>query len=227
MLRFTRSAPSGSKFRIVLGLWIAVCVIGLIRDQIRINSLADDSVRLEKLVGRLNVENPELLHARLIASDPGKMLLWRIYVPAESEWRFENRSIGGSGWRRIDSSTPIDDLVRWQIISEKDHFMHEILHRGGSSRTTVPDRMIQFIENHWSEFDISIAGEKEQATVAPGEIMTVLSVSMPESLSQQAETVLGNYTAKKLKSNPVFEIRLGPIKAFEKEQAATQKRARQ
>lgn len=90
-----------------------------------------------------------------------------------------------------------------------------LVHRSGSSVSSLPEKLSDFIVGHADELTVSIAGRDEQLSVPGNQVITLLEMNVPESLMPQARDDLGAYIFKRLAQEPLLRLEIGPRQAFQ------------
>lgn len=194
----------------VLGLW------RLVQDRRELTGLRMEANRLEALVGAIDLDDPSRIHVVTVADDGPNELLWRVFLPAEHTWT-TNLHRGSGGWNshsRYSSSSPADMLVRFRVTESEKGWTSFLVHGNGSHSTSMSDELGEFLDEHWRELQIQIAGSDGELNLGTDQVVTLLSVEVPERLIDLAENDLRPHEVKGLRDDPIIKIEIGSEEAF-------------
>jgi hypothetical protein len=201
-----------------LGLWT------LVDDRRELRDLRRESDRLGAIVGKIDTEDPSRVHVVLVADDGPGELLWRVFLPAGQAWATIVQSAAGgkSTNHQSASNAPTDMLLRYGVMETEQGWMANLVHTSGSSSHSLQDEVGEFLDEHWDELRIRIAGSEGQLDLATDEVVTLLSIELPDELAELAETKLSAYIAKRWQEAPVITIEIGSDEAFALRQKRTE-----
>ncbi len=200
----------------LLLLLILVNLVWWVLDCRTLLSLRRETQRLEKIVGHLEIHNPTLLHLVLLERKSRDHLLWRVFLPENHRWRLSYKiASGSSGWSSVGQSEEYDSLYRVRFHEESDRVGLHILRDNGSSESTLEPKLARFLQTHWDELQVDIAGSEGQTVRPVDGVVDLFSIRVPQELMPQAQAELGEFTYKSLQTQPLLQILIGTEKAFE------------
>jgi hypothetical protein len=149
----------------------------------------------------------------VLALDTGeeRSYAWRVHFPAN--YKRIIRDGGGSGstsW----TSTPVDDLARVRIREDQQGRL-EFYRRfpGSSSRMGLTDKALaDFLRGRWGQLRVEQLGVGEVAVIDPDKPATLLRLTMPDAMADEARKALGpSDVAGRVPT--LIELYLGPTNA--------------
>ena len=193
-----------------LGLWT------LVQDRRELGDLRRESDRLGAIVGEIDTEDPSRIHIVNVADKGPNELLWRVFLPAGHSWTTTRHMASGgrSSHHQSSSSSSADMLVRYCLRENEKGWSTFLVHGSGSSSSSVQQEIGEFIDEHWKDLHVQIAASESQLDVATDEVVTLLSIEVPQELMELAEERLKPYVVTRLKEAPVMKIEIGSEEAF-------------
>lgn len=173
-----------------------------------LHGLQAEHARLGRTAGELVITDPALLHVRAIDTGDPLHFAWRVYAPA-GQWRVWAET-GGSG---RSSSTHSDSqshefIARVRLTARSEQAtVYTSFHGSASSSSFGSAEMLQFLIDHSHEIQIEQLGERTTASIKPGQPATLLKITVPENLVDQARQAFRDPNATPLVPN-VFECRV-------------------
>ena len=198
-----------------LVIMIAVGLIGLVIDQVKLRRSQSQESRLERLVGKLDVDDHTRIHIALIESSEPLHHVWRVYLPARSAWRVTHESASsGSGWSQSGPSEARNEIWRWRVVGSDGAFRSHVLSGSGSSTSSIQPEMARFLRSNWRDLEMEIAGEHGLQIASTDQIIPLVTISVPTDLLPKAKEALGERTGEQLKEKPLLRMELGSEAAF-------------
>jgi hypothetical protein len=168
------------------------------------------------MVGTIDMEDPSRVHVVNVPEDGPNELTWRVFLPADHKWT-TNVHRGSGGWNshsRSASSSPTDMLVRFRLLETENGWTTFLVHGSGSNSTSMQKEMGEFLDEHWNELQIEIAGSQGQLDVKTDDVVTLLTIEVPDELLDLAESNLSRYEVEQLRDGPTIKIEIGSDEAF-------------
>ncbi len=78
----------------------------------------------------------------------------------------------------------------------------------------MPKELGAFLDEHWSELQIQIAGSEGELTLETDQVLTLLRIEVPEELVDLAKAELNRYEVERLRDDPLIKIEIGSSQAF-------------
>ena len=198
-----------------LVIMIAVGLIGLVVDQIKLRRLQSEKSRLQRLVGKLDVDDDARIHIALVESPEPLHRVWRVYLPANSTWRLAHESaFGGSGWSQSGRSEARNELWRWRVVGSNESFRSHVLSGSGSSTSSIQPRMAEYLRSNWKQLDVQVAGADGTQVASADQIIPLVTIHVPTDLLPKVKEELGERTWEHLKEKPLLRMELGSEAAF-------------
>lgn len=193
-----------------LGLWT------LVRDRRELGDLRRESDRLGAIVGEMDMRDPSRIHIVNVADDGPNELLWRVFLPAGHSWMTTRQMASGgrSSHHQSSSSSSADMLVRYRLREDEKGWSTFLVHGSGSSSSSIQEEIGEFLDEHWNELHVQIAASERQLDVGTDEVVTLLSIEVPQELMELAEAKLKPHIVARLKEAPVMKIEIGSEEAF-------------
>lgn len=155
---------------------------------------------LEQQVGNANLKHSDKCFVRLVKSGPTHFV-WRLDIPPMKQLQMlcGVRDVHSARWNRITSSRdlPRNSLVQLAIAVQDGKRRAHISTPGSYSNSGFND-VEDFIWEHLSECDISIAGGDDGRYLDANDVMTLLSIQATPELIQQAQEKLNESQVKRL-----------------------------
>jgi len=200
----------GHAFRgVMLGL-IAICLYRTFVDTREFREFKAEQKRLEARVGRFEVNDPSRFAIKFVHSPGDGDWMWRFWVQANAQWIMRHHFLPGRGGstRSMTKQTAEDLVLRCRLWRDGERWQGFLFHTNGSSSFGVPPGLGDFLNEHWGQLDVTVAGSSEQVSLGAGESVTLLSIRVPEELHAAAVAQTGaKITAEQLKQ-PVFTIEI-------------------
>ena len=198
-----------------LVIMIAVGLIGLVVDQVRLRRLQSEQSRLQRLVGKLDIDDEARIHLALVESPEPLHHVWRVYLPASSAWRVTHESASsGSGWSQSGPSEARNEIWRWRVAGSDGAFRSHVLSGSGSSTSSIQPEMADFLRSNWSQLNVQVAGADGTQIASTDQIIPLVTIRVPTGLLPKAKEALGERTGEQLKEKPLLKLELGSEAAF-------------
>jgi hypothetical protein len=193
-----------------LGLW------RLVQDRRQLKGLRTEANRLAALVGEIDLEDPSRIHVVSVPDDRPNEFSWRVFLPAEHAWAINQHmgSGGRSSHNQTASSSPNDMLVRFRMTETESGWTTFLVHDSGTNSSSMPSEFGAFLDEHWNELKIQIAGSEGELTLETDQVLTLLRIEVPEELIELAEAKLIRHQAQRLRDDPLIKIEIGSDQAF-------------
>lgn len=186
----------------------------LILERRKVAVLKLEQQRLEQLVGQLKIDNPDKMQLKMVQRPSRDHIVWRIYLPGNQNWRLAENSVGGSsGWSSLGKSRATEGLLRFRIDRDDGKSKIHLIRNNVSSTTSLQPELADFLEAHWDELDVKIAGVDAQITESVNAIIPLIEIRLPAALKSLADKELSNLGLQT--SATIFQVILGSEKAFE------------
>lgn len=166
--------------------------------------------------GSLEVRNPEKFYVRRIKTEEPYDFAWRFYHPDQVALQTRASSLSGSSSSSRSQSPAHQGIVRVRFRFSESGLGVFITRNHGSSTFGMGNvAFAEFLQSRWDELRIEAIGEGEPHESDINEVMTFLTVRIPESLVKEAKASLGN-AYRDIPENNIFVLQIGTPKAFHK-----------
>ncbi|MGN6544690.1 MAG: hypothetical protein ACTHK7_06555 [Aureliella sp.] len=185
----------------------AVVAVGTAR---MLHGLQAEHARLSRMTGELVITDPALLHVQAIETGDPLHFAWRVYAPASQLRVFESTGGHGRSTSTNSDSTPREFIARIRFTagsSAEQTTVYSSFRSGSSLWSFGSAEMLQFLIDHRREIEIEQLGAHETASIKPGQPATLLKITVPENLVDQARQAFRDPNATPLVPN-VFECRV-------------------
>lgn len=169
--------------------------------------LAAEYARLARHTGDLPLGDPGQVH--LVALDTGEPLhfAWRVYFPAN----YQVNLTSGDGAQSSSSATdPTEAIIRLRF-RDGDQGVLEVYVKGsgGSSRHGMGDKALaDLLRGRWGEIEVEQMGSKEVAVIKPDEQVSLIKLTLPERMREEAKRTLSEWTRGRFVPT-LYELKLG------------------
>jgi hypothetical protein len=170
--------------------------------------LASEYARLRAITGDFPIGDPSKVHVLALDTGEERSYAWRVHFPAN--YKRIIRDGGGSGstsW----ASSPVDDLARLRIReNQQGQLEYYTRFPGTSGRMSLGDTSLaDFLRGRWGQLRVEQLGVGELAVIAPGKPATLLRLSMPDAMADEArKTLTPSDVARYVPT--VIELNVGP-----------------
>jgi hypothetical protein len=194
-------------------LLVAALVGGLLALQAgRRRQLAQaEYLRLEQIAGNLTIEDPGKVYFRALPTAEPLHFAWRVYYPPNYKQTIVNKASGSSlSW----SSEPIESILRVRFKYDEQGYLNVYTRfHGGSSRSSFGNpELNQFLKDKWDKLHVEQLGKNGLAVLEPDGSATLLRLSMPPAMAEEAVARLPEY-ARYQRVPVLYELTLGEKKA--------------
>lgn len=184
-------------------------------EQRRVAAIAGEHQRLTGLVGNLSVEDETKIHVLAIDTGEPMHFLWRIFVPANVDLRWQFKTIGGSSssWGGGDPE-PTEMFLRYRMKVE-DNWVN-VFHstNNSSGLSSLGGRKAPSLVERPDLIEVQIAGADEVAVFEPDEVVDLLSLRCrPDAQEQLDEPELWKWLDVE---KPLATVRVGSKDAWAK-----------
>ncbi len=196
---------------------MAHCLWVLIRDGSELRYLNVEAARLEKLVGRIDTNDEQNIQVINVRNDGPNELLWRVYLPAGHAWQFSHklaRSVAATNTLGIIKE-PQEILIRIRLVNRDGRWVLLVMSPNSWGTNNLTDDVGGFLSEHWNEFDTMLAAQDGHKSFPPDEVVSLLSVEVPEALMSSAKGELEDSFFKQLQTQPLLSAEVGTVDAFE------------
>ena len=177
------------------------------------NKLTRDHQRLKLKTGSLTITDPTLVHIRAIDTGEPLNFAWRVYVPPNFDLAYRCSSGGGSGSNNVAWEGIF--RVRLKEVGGDYHLYHRFA--GGSGRRSLGSpELKQFFDKHPGYLDKLIVeqlGASEIVTFDPMEVKTLIKISLPDDMLQEAKSELSKWEYQRIEKQ-VEWMRIGSRNAI-------------
>ena len=190
---------------------IASLVVLLVQARQAGENLEKEYERLAELYGELPVDDEDKFYVVFRGDSARCKFDWRIYNPA-----LKNGMSGGAfsarGWSMSHSggSQPAGErlaFARFRMSEGKPELFYSL--DGSSSVLSITKAMRGFLKDHWNDLDFKVMGEEGAEVAAPENVLSLLTVRIPESLVAELPDDLSSFERQKYLQEPLFELCLG------------------
>ncbi len=202
-------------------LLIAAIVVGSVllwRFSSQRSRLTREQQRLEAIVGSLPIRDPAKVHIRAIPTGDPWEFAWRVHFPANYQFNYANRNGGGS----FGSNNPIDAILRLRLreVDGSLFLYHQFLGGNGWASLGGGQKLLQLLQDHPEQgLEFEQIGLNGMEVIEPGEIRTLLKITLPPELQAAAKQQLDSWEFQNV-APEVEHFRFGPPGFREKEEAA-------
>ncbi|MCC7339129.1 MAG: hypothetical protein IT422_28890 [Pirellulaceae bacterium] len=197
-------------------VFMAYCLWGLIRDGSELRHLKVDAARLERLVGRIDTNDEQKIQVINVRNDGSNELLWRVYLPAGHAWNFSHGLARHYDSTNSISTTkePQEILIRIRLVNRDGRWVLMVMSPNSWGISNLPDGVGGFLSEHWNEFDTMVAAQDGNKSFSTDEVVSLLSVEVPEALMETAKGELEDSFYKQLQTQLLFSAEVGTVGAF-------------
>lgn len=153
--------------------------------------LEAELARLTARTGALTVGNPKLIHARALRGDGPLAFGWRVFVPTGKSLRSGLGQNTSTSTLAAASESAIRVAFR-EVEGRLMLFVGKFGGSGGSSSTGEygDDTLADLLRGRWDRVVVEEFGRDEVAVADPGRPLTLLRLSLPPDLIEEARAKL-------------------------------------
>lgn len=165
--------------------------------------------------GLLEIRDPKKFYVRRTETDDPYNFAWRFYQPDQVALKTRTSSLSGGSGSSHSPSPAQEGIVRVRFRFEESGMGVFVKRNFGSSTFGMGNAELgEFLRTHWDELQIEAIGENETHEADVLEVMTFLSVRVPESLAAEAKATLGK-SYRNVPDNEVLVLQIGTPEGFQ------------
>ncbi len=162
--------------------------------QSKLSKLKNETSRLTKQFGDLEVTDPSMIHIRAISTGEPLHFAWRVYLPANYNGQNMLKTGGGTSTSSGSSSQPDNFVarVRFYMDENGNACVYETWRNGSGKHSIGSKSFLEFLKAHAQELKIEQAGLDETKIIKPGQTLPVLRIELPSELIEQHPEVFSD-----------------------------------
>ncbi len=182
--------------------------------QVDLRSLRAKEAELAQRTQLIEAPDAAKFYVKLVGQDGLNSLVWRVAFPEVNGLEIRIKFPRGQS----STSVPLNTLdnkqsdIRWGFGSEFRSRCF-LMTPFSASSSSLSDDMASFLDEHWDDLNIEIAGEGEVAEYSTTEVVELLTVTAPPELLVSEQ--LSDYDKRSLQSPPVIKLMIGTNAAFQ------------
>lgn len=211
--------PDCMSIRTINRTLLAIIVIGLLlglRAAIERRHLLAEQTRLQTKVGDLAISDPSKPHVRALPTGEEMHFAWHAHIPAglAITWA-KGLDDPGSSLK----STETEFLVRVRLRADEQGLQAFVKRPSTSgSHWLGGQELADLLHDHWGQIEVEQFGSDGVAVINVDQVTTVLRLTLPDDLKQEARHVLDEQTWKRIEED-IFVLYVGSDDAFQKARA--------
>lgn len=201
-----------------LMLVIAIGLVQLIRGRMKFSTVHAEHRRLSDKYGSLDVLDPQQYLVRRVETGDPMHFLWMVHYPAglriDGRFRFGQSSNGiSSTSTTFGNAGEFLERCRFEFVDDTLS-MHRLIRGGGAHQRFSRKVIVSFVRDHWDELEFDELAEQGTRLVHRDELLTMLTIRIPESLHNELIEKAGAEIAKQYIDHPFFQLVCGTPNAF-------------
>ena len=175
----------------------------------RASALRAEYERIVHVAGDLEIKDPARLRIRAIDTGDPWHFAWRVYMPANYSMPLKHAVGGASGSSGFFQSEPQEFIARIRLTASRDGqiAIYQSYGPNVSFTTAGTSDFFAYLSEHRDELVVEQLAANEAISLAADDSATLLKISLPEELSQEARARFGSELADMIPT--VLESRLG------------------